>query len=811
MIIRTDYLPTILLVISFTVIMFLPGCYFQDTDNHIDQDKEETAASVDFIGSNDLPPYLKDRPELTDWSLWQSFHDKAFPTENHQFGGFGFGNGNVFSLVAVRPPFSTLHNIAGPTYQKQFKFFSDKTFSLLDQEGPVKWKTQRAYRIRNTAVILTRADLDELSFWTVDFAPRGVNIDETAAARTFFRTIIIHNRGTKTLKGLSLKVKTPLGSVKNGLIVETTLPNYGHMAAGFAPGNYALEESEKALTSTLPEIKPGGQFICRFLLAFSKDTPAISTFQEALIFNPEILMEQTIDSWKTMTDFGARIVTSNQRFDDLMEGLAQTMAVQHAAGGCFAQMSEYGYNALRDMYGITRFYPLIGRVEEYKSMLDYVWQVALQNGNISADVHIDLEFDSQPDEPDWENLPILTGRTRAESPSYLILMYKEYVNATGDWEPVEQRYGMLRHALIHQDFREECLLPFSDDETFRIAMMVAFGHSVFEGYEDKYLSANSSFLFVAAASFLKQAAQQLGYDEDALEYQKMADEVRECTEQYYWLDSGYYAPIIDIDTFEPTPQLFEDVNTKPLWLGYLSPEDEKARSNVLRMTERLEYKDGLFYSPVHPHHGYLSVLLGVYQGFVTGMAPGFQLDNFSRLDHPAAEDSFLLFDRFFHDTGNVSEGQTVDDFGRLAYLYEPFGLVADLTARFRSWEGSINAAAMIRYLFGLELDVPAGRIEIAPHLPKEWSFARMERARAGDVRFNMSVEDDGQVRRIVLDEATDSFLVDALVSLSGKISSITVNGKSASPEIENEWGRSRALLTDLQVSPQQPLIIEAVR
>ncbi len=775
------------------------------------EENGDSGNETDDDPNHNLPAYLTLRSFLTDWSLWCGVFDRADPIPLRQIGGFGLGHGRVFSMVAVRPPFTTLHNINGPHYQKRLRFFSDKTFTLYQNDLQVQWEKQRAYRVRDTAIVLTRLSAGDLSQWTVDFAPRGQGVDGTAAQNTLLRTIIIQNRGTKTLAGVKLKAATVLGSLKDGLIVETIHEDQRRLAAGFLTEEMKVAGSEKALTLCVPDIKPGEEFVCRFLLAFSQAGDAVAVFREARLFDPELLLDATYASWKAMTDHGARIVTSDRRFDDLMEGLAQTMRVQQAAGGCFAQMSEYGYNALRDMYGIARFYPLIGRTEEYRRMLDYVWQAALQNGNISADVKIDLEFESSPAEPDWENLPVLTGRTRAESPSYLILMYREYLNATSDWELLEQRYGMLRHALVHQDLRHDCLLPFSDDETFRIAMMAAFGHSVLEGYEDKFLSANSSFLFVAAAEFMERLALHLGLEEDAAEFGRLAGEVRECTEQYYWLPGGYYSPIIDIDTLLPDDRPFEDVNTKPLWLGYLEPGDEKAKTNIISLIDQLAQKEGLFYSPLAPSHALLGKLLGVREGIVTGMAPGYQLDNLARLDHPSAADAFLLYDRFFHDSGNVSEAQVVDDFGRVAYLYEPFGFLCDLTARYRSWEGSINAAAMIRYLFGLEMDAPGGRVAIAPHLPEGWTGARMEGARLGGLRFDVSVEDDGPIRRVVVDDSTGSIVVDALVSVKGTIVRVEENGERIYPTIETEWGRSRVFFPGRIVSPQEPLTIEVWR
>ena len=53
--------------------------------------------------------------------------------------------------------------------------------------------------------------------------------------------------------------------------------------------------------------------------------------------------------------------------------------------------------------------------------------------------------------------------------------------------------------------------------------------------------------------------------------------------------------------------------------------------------------------------------------------------------------------------------------------------------------------------------------------------------------------------------------IDARISLKGSIKSVTVNDESVDVEIESEWGRSRAKLVGLTVSPLKPLIIEAIR
>jgi|GEM_PF-3804675 len=87
----------------------------------------------------------------------------------------------------------------------------------------------------------------------------------------------------------------------------------------------------------------------------------------------------------------------------------------------------------------------------------------------------------------------------------------------------------------------------------------------------------------------------------------------------------------------------------------------------------------------------------------------------------------------------------------------------------------------------------------------------MEDIRLGEASFDLTVEDDGAVRTITLNNATGTIAVDAQVSLAGDIAAVRVNGATVTPTIQQEWGRSRARLSSLSVSSTEPLIIEVVR
>jgi hypothetical protein len=790
-----------------------------ETNDDVDDDSGDDDLNDDSDDDDDesIPQYLIDRPFLNNWSSWYQQYDRSDPVSTRDIGGFGIGNGRIFSMVACKAPFTTLHNIAGPNYQRHTKFFSDKRFFLYRDGFPVAWENEYAYRVRNSAIIVIRQDAGDLSLWTIDFAPRGDGIDGTDLHNTLARIFVVHNRGVFPVSGLSLVMETVMGRVENGLVREAyadELDIWGvvrRMAGGFVDQNQTKTKSDKSLEMPVGTLQSGAEFSTEFLMAFNLPGDALPIFEEASQVDSDTLLNATYDWWMDFTGQGARIETSSERFDDLIDAATYVLHVQVSDQGAPNQMSEYTGIWLRDMMGPARYYPLLGRVDDFKDMIDYYWLCALEAGSINNSFSVDTQFTPGQEQPDWENLPVMGGRSSAESPSYLILHYKAYLDATGDWAPLEERYGMLRHALIHQNIREGCLLPFSGDETFRPALAVAFGQWIFDEYADSHLSANSSFLFVAAAEFLTDVAAHFGYAEHEEEFRDLADDFRACAEERYWLeDKGYYTPIIDIDTLEPDDRPYEDVNTQALWCGYLRADDPKARENMVNTWEMLGREDGMMFTPPAPSYDWMKILLGFDEGVVTGMNYGYTLDNLARIDHPMAEKAFTLYEDFFHTCGSVSEGQIVDDFSRFMYLYEPIGAVSDLTARFRSWEGGINAAAQIQYLFGLELDARQNRIAIAPHLPTGWEFAAIDNAMLADNSFDLRVEDDGQTRRVIVESEAAEITVDAIVSIPGQIQSVTVGGETVEPEIESEWGRSRAKLPGLTAAPEQLLEIEVV-
>ncbi|MCC6156882.1 MAG: hypothetical protein IT350_02440 [Deltaproteobacteria bacterium] len=808
--------------------MLFAGCGDDDDDSSGDDDANDDDSvdddsSDDDAGDDDtwpplpdddadddadIPPSLASRPELLEWSAWFEDVDHANEPRPRMIGGFGIGNGRCFTMTAGKLPLTAWFNTLGPDYQKNLRFFSEKTLDLYRFGERLAWDRERAYRIRGTGVTVIRQDAGDISLWTIDFAPEGDDVDGTAATSALGRIVVAHNRGDAPADGLSVALGTVWGHVNEGLITETIHEDGKNLAYGFWNA-----EKGAGVSVELETLAPGGEAVTPVLMAFARsgtgDTDdAREVFADVAALDPWDVLAATVDRWKNYEAEGARVSASDERLTDLFEGMTVNLRNQQTFEGAITQMSEYSFAWLRDIMGPAVFLPLMGRAPQFRDMLDYYWLATLVNGNFANAMKVDHDISNPPAEPDWASMGTLTGKIGAESPSYHILHYRADLDATGDWSRIEERYGMLRHALIHQDFREGCLLPFSGDETFRPAMAVAYGDGLSGNYEDTHLSANSSFLFVAAAEFMVQVADHMGEAGHAAGYQALADAVRDCAEDYYWLDArGFYSPMIDKITLEPLDAPFEDVNATPLWIGFQHDDDVHGKDNLINAFEALDEKDGVFHSPVSPTWIALTRLAGVEEGAMTGMAQGYQLEALARIDHPWAADSFANYTNMYHPTGNTSEGIIVDDWGRFAYLYEPFGYLVDLTARYRSWEGPINAAAMLRYLFGLDLDARNERIAIAPHLPGGWDFARIDGATVGDAHFDLVVEraDDGY--RVTISPDSD-LTVNAKLAIDGDAGVVTVNGVETAATTETEWGRFRARLTGLSADAGEDLVLE---
>lgn len=757
-----------------------------DDDNNTDDDDDDD-------DSDDLPNWIKTRPYLQNLSLWRQDIDMATPDWPRNLGIIGIGNGKVYGNVGDRYPLSSWHNLGGPNYQKYLKWFTDKVPRLLANGQIQNPDHQSMARVRNSSVVLITSKNESMEWTGVNFAP--IYADDSRVEDALVTAWIIRNVGQEAVFNVTMKISSTFGWFDQGSIHES---DWNGRKLTMHPLNREAVAGERAGDMVVPlgDFFPGDEkvFYLPMVFSFEEDDPE-EIFNAIKTAGVGALLESTVDWWNTWASQITQIVTPDEKFNDLLRGLAVSIKINQAISGGVSEMNQYSNTWLRDIHGPSIYYPLIGLQNDYEQMSEYLWGAILTRGGIANAFNLDYDLSDLPSQPDWDSMGVMSGRTRAEGPSLLVLEYENYYKATGDISIIEQRWGMLKHAVLKQQYVDGCLLHFSSDETFEDLMEAIFGENFLEEPDESTLSFYSSILAKRAAGFLAQMAAELGYSADETIFSDLADAVETCMEDNFWMDSeGRYAVKVQTDTRVPHVQPYEDINTMPIWLNALPLDNPRVVSNFEQTLTLLGHEDGLLYSDIP--FPFSAILPHVEKGVLTGMSHGYWLNNLDKMFHPMADVAFDRWRDVFSTTGFTDEAVVVDDFGHLSILKEPFGAVGNVSSRFRSWESGIMGFAFLYHITGFDYSVPGSWVKLAPHLPSDWEEMAFNGLPFGENYFDLEVAKNGDKGReiTISTDANASFDLMLTVPLDGDVSEIKINGATLAPseydEVINSYGRT---------------------
>ncbi|MBN2497786.1 MAG: hypothetical protein JXR96_24540 [Deltaproteobacteria bacterium] len=699
--------------------------------------------------------FLDQRLYLRDTSSWAAEgcgKDQAFDARH--MGDFGLGNGHVFALSGYACPLSSLHTMAGPDYQQEGAFFPD-SWSELELDGQaLEIDAGHVFRVRGGPILVSHERAGELDCLCVSFAPAGY-ADGDPRLKAIVRAFAIRNSGYQASGDLVLRTAD----------AAATREGRTRSLVALEPADAPQPEAV-----ALGSLSPGEERVIALAYVTSFDGESEAETAAALRETGlDALLEATCAHWAAWSSRSARLESPDPRVDDLLDGMRVTVRSQQTYLGGVSPMSRYSLMWIRDTAGAVRFFARLGLHEEARAMLDYYHRAAALGGDIKNAVRLDRD-EPDPPEPDWASMPPFEGRCEGETPSYLPLMARWYAQASGDDSLVDAQYAFLRRALLAQNVDADGLLPFSGDETYRGAMAMSLGLAIEHDWVGCCLSANSSFLFAAAAEALAREAELRGLDADAAELRERAARVRRGADAAYWdAEQGFWRPYIQRDDPDAAVPPFEDVSVKPLWTGYAEADDPQAVENLLAVMALLGREDGFLQSPLHADYAG-TMGLDISEGVYTGMMPGYFLYNLALIDHPTAALAFDGLALAASPSGMLAEYQVYDDHSALQVVYERSGSLGDLTARYRPWEGGICLDALVFYLTGFEPDARASRVSLAPRLPNGWPWMRWTGLRVGELRFDLLVEELGGLRRITvapqegeLEVVLDVLLGEALV------------------------------------------------
>lgn len=384
----------------------------------------------------------------------------------------------------------------------------------------------------------------------------------------------------------------------------------------------------------------------------------------------------------TRTDGGDQMVDVINACGDIIR------TSQAQGGGVFAQSYMYPMYYVRDQYGSFRLLMSLGDYERAYRVLTFY--VAMQN-----QYGIQNAYDMVPGIPDpnnWDpsrNYRQLDGHhQRAEVPSYIILMARDYYLATGARDKIEFMYPRLAYNLRVQHINPNGLLPYAGDESY----------TNFADTKPRFEQemADSTILFIGAADFMAAFAEKTGRPKDAAEFTALAARTRQALMARLWLPQERHYAYARDDSDHP-----ENIDRRPafdallrdVWLGVRHPLDPVAMNNLHAVMKHL-------LDPVR---------ITPNAGLGAGMEPGYLLYAMSCCQHPQTHQAAKLLMRYASDTGGFNEYYFHND----KNIYPNDGTL-------RPWESSVSGTALIQYLLGLHLDLPAARLELRPHLPPAW-------------------------------------------------------------------------------------------
>jgi hypothetical protein len=647
------------------------------------------------------------------------YGQRGLPEGRARSGSFGVGNGRVFSLLGLDDPWSTFTNAVGPGYDRGEGFFGDLTLRvrLGPEEDALSADEEAVQRPRGSAVVRTWARGGGLAWSTTDVAPPGEDL--------ILRHVTLWNEGDEALTPtLSLSVAR---AEDESLLPGDALAQWrgSRLLRVSCPGGRVPEAAPDTLEVDLGSLAPGEERSLVCALAFSEGERALGPVPDA-----RRALEASHAAVQDFLAEGAVFDLADPKAEDLLEGLLVTLFVQTAETGVVSPMNRYTRGWMRDTEGPVRLYLRTGHDARALATLEALYAAQLADASISNSFPAVFARAASPEDPEsfWARVPFLSGRNPAEAPSYVPILHAMASAFTGATWDAERR-AWLEACLDRQvpggaeghviEIGSEDLLPFSGDETYRWPMALALGEGL---PEDVGWSLGSTILARAAAAALGRRPET--WPADA-----------------FW-SAGFYAPILRYEGLSTVERPYEDPSLFPSWFPGAGLPPERVLANLETLLQVLLREDGTLLSRLPTGD---AENLGY-----TGMVPGYLLTALSRAGRPEADLAFGALDLVATPSGHFEEIHGPDNLP-LAALHEAHGLGGDVSARYRPWEGGDVGAALIDHILGLEPDLPAGRVSLAPRLPQGWDHLAASGLALGERSLELSLQ--GYKEGIVLDLA----------------------------------------------------------
>jgi glycogen debranching enzyme len=431
------------------------------------------------------------------------------------------------------------------------------------------------------------------------------------------------------------------------------------------------------------------------------------------------LYRSTADFYDRFFDTRLTVETPDQKLNEALRWaevsieeakVASTQGVG-LAGGWFTSGDSarpgfgwfFGRDTLWTLYAINSY----GDFESSKQAMDFLLSHQRADGKMMHEVS------QTADLVDWKHLPYLYAS--ADSTPLFIMQMEDYVRSSGDvaylrahWDNVKRAYAFTRAHTTNGAYDnsqgtgwvEEWIPKPPEQEIYLVAL------------DEQSNGAMQRLAKLMGDNSLElSSAQQAGVISNYLSTFRNAD--------------GVYNFSHNTDgSFETQPTVFPAV---AWWSGHLSLSRADAMFDMWASPKfstdwgmRSMAEGAATYDPLSYHHGSVWPL---YTGW-TALAE--YRANRSLAAYDSLEQNIEL--TWLQDPGAVTEvlsGQFYQTLGR--------------SSSHQLWSSAMVLTPAIRGLFGLEANVPEGRLRVDPHLPAQWSNISIENVPYGNTPLKLEM------------------------------------------------------------------------
>jgi len=507
---------------------------------------------------------------------------------NGILGGGGDGKGDWNFLI-------------GPDYTSP-NFLASEILTI-NLNGELRSLSLAMHRIRSSGIYYGIVVMNEANIHVFDYA--------TPNKPLITRHFIVENKSVNQPLTVQINAEIRKGKGINENVVgnssalllkaDPTTPLFGNGDGGYWKESFALiafnTKSTCSITNSIPTLstekisiapKQKKQIALVHYLFDDSQNSTDKNLRDIQSLDIKKNFDNTVSEWHAWINKGKKFSNASVREKDILESMLVGIRMQqNRCGGFIAGTRKYAFSYIRDSHGACKGLLACGHTEEVKKYLEITIHKFHVFKKIPNSVQMGADKFSHGD-----------GNQYAESPAYVLLLAKDYYEATKDIDFLKSMDDLLTYAIdiqVENAKNNDWLLPFNGDETEQYCLKEDGkeygGFPALTGFNRNQWSMSSVAACIASLDFYIDYLKLKKMDSSIKDYQEAMSMMKESLiKHFYRSDLGGIQWALKKDgTFYP----YNVTNfvLMPVWFG-VSLIDNAEKTAVEKALSFINSKTG---------------------------------------------------------------------------------------------------------------------------------------------------------------------------------------------------------------------------